>query len=153
MPRSIPIKIGLITEIDIHLFSDASIDRVCTVAYAVVYQANKISRNLITSKSRLAKKNISIPRLELIAAHMSSNLAGNLKCSLSKFNIRDVYAWSDSTVTLHWSKDNREYKVFVCNRVAKLKENSFINWKYVPAKQNPADLGSRGCDIGKLGQN
>ena len=84
---------------------------------------------------------------------MSSNLVGNLKYSLSKFNIREVYTWSDSTVTIHWLKDNREYKVSVCNRVAKIKEKSFINWKYVPTKQNPADLGSRRCNIGKLGQN
>ena len=84
---------------------------------------------------------------------MFSNLAGNLKCSLNKFNIREMYAWSDSTVTLHWLKDNGEYEVFVCNRVAKIKEKDFIIWKYVPAKQNPADLGSRGCDTGTLGQN
>ena len=64
-----------------------------------------------------------------------------------------MYAWSDSTVTLHWLKDNGDYKVFVCNRVAKIKEKDFINWKYVPTKQNPADLGSRGCDIGKLEQD
>ena len=64
-----------------------------------------------------------------------------------------MYAWSDSTVTLHWLKDNGDYKVFICNRVAKIKEKDFINWKYVPTKQNPADLGSRGCDIGKLEQN
>ena len=59
-PRSIPIENEPITEIDIHLFSDASIDGVCTVAYAVVYQPNKVSQSLITSKSRLAKENISI---------------------------------------------------------------------------------------------
>ena len=50
-------------------------------------------------------------------------------------------------------KDNAEYKVFVCDRVVKIKEKGFTNWKYVPTKQNPADLGSRGCDIGKLGQD
>ena len=54
---------------------------------------------------------------------MSSNLARNLKCSLSKFNIREVYAWSDSTVTF---KDERKYKVFVCNQVAKIKETGLI---------------------------
>ena len=28
-----------------------------------------------------------------------------------------------------------------------------MNWKYASTKQNPADLGSRGCDVGKLRQN
>ena len=93
-----------------------------------------------------------MPRLELIAKHMSSNLVGNLKCSLSKFDIREVYAGSDSTVTLHWLRDNGEYKVFVYNRVAKIKEKGFTNWKYIPTKQNPADLDSRGCNVDKLGQ-
>ena len=61
IPRpSIPIKNEPITEIDIHPFSDASIDGVCTVAYAVVCQPNKVSQSLITSKSRLSKKHISI---------------------------------------------------------------------------------------------
>ena len=80
------------TEIDIHVFSDASIDEVCPVAYAVVYQPKKSSQNLVTNKFWLAKKNISTPQLELIPANMSSNLLGNLKCSLSKFSIREVYA-------------------------------------------------------------
>ena len=154
IPRSsIPIKNETITEIDIHPFSDASVDEVCTVAYAVVCQPNKVSQSLITSKSRLSKKHISIQRLERITVHMSSNLVGNLRCSLRKFNIGEVYAWSGSTVTIYWLKCNGGYKVFVCFRVAKIKEKGFINWKYVPTKQNPADLGSSCCYIGKLRQN
>ena len=51
IPRSIPIKNEPITEIDIHLFNDASIDGVCTVAYTIVYQPNKVSQILTTSKS------------------------------------------------------------------------------------------------------
>ena len=65
IPRSISIRE---TNIDIHLFSDASMNGVWTVQYAVIYQPNKISQGLITSKSRLAKRNLTIPRLELIAA-------------------------------------------------------------------------------------
>ena len=48
--RSIPIKNELMTEIDIHVFRDASIDGVCPVAYAVVYQPKKASQNLVTNK-------------------------------------------------------------------------------------------------------
>ena len=71
-----------ITNIDIHLFSDASINGVCTVVYEVIYQPNKISQGLITSKTRLAKRNLTIPRLELIAAQMSANVSQNIKkCS------------------------------------------------------------------------
>ena len=77
IPRSISIR-KTIKNIDIHLFSDVSINGVCTVAYAVIYQPNKISQGLITSKSRLSKRNLTIPRLELIAAQMSAKYK---KCS------------------------------------------------------------------------
>ena len=90
-----------ITNIDVHLFSDVSINGVCTVAYAVIYQPNKISQGLITSKSRLAKRNLTIPRLELKAAQMSANLSQNIKNALNNQNIRNLYVWSDSTVVLH----------------------------------------------------
>ena len=107
IPRSISIR-ETITNIDIHLFSDASINGVCTVAYAVIYQPNKISQGLITSKSRLAKRNLTIPRLELIAAQMSANLSQNTKTAFNNQNVRNFYAWSGSTVLLHWLEDKRE---------------------------------------------
>ena len=40
IPKSIPIKNEPIIEINIHLFSDASIDGVCTVAKAVSQKPN-----------------------------------------------------------------------------------------------------------------
>ena len=100
IPRSISIR-ETITNIDIHLFSDASINGVCTVAYRVIYQPNKISQGLITSKSRLAKRNLTIPRFELIAAQMSAILSQNIKNALDNQNVRNFYAWSDCTVFLH----------------------------------------------------
>ena len=125
IPRSISVR-ETITNIEIHLFSDASINRLCTVAYAVIYQPNKISQSLIISKSRLAKRNLTIPSLELIAAQMSANLSQNIKIALTNQNVRNFYAWSDSTVVLHWLKDKGEYKVFVSNRVAKIREHSYL---------------------------
>ena len=116
IPRSISIR-ETITNIDIHLFSDESINEVCTVPYAVIYQPNEISQGLITSKSKLAKRNLTIPRLELIAAQMSANLSQNIKNALSNQNVRNFYAWSDSTVVLHWLKDRSGNKFFVSNLV------------------------------------
>ena len=132
------------------MFSDASLTGLCTVAYAVVNQQKIFSKNLITGKSRLARKKLSTPRLELVAAHISANLAKNVKNCLNKLSVRKIYAWSDSTTVLHWLQDNGEYKTFVSDRVFKTKGKSFIDWKYVPTKENPADLGSRGCETCKL---
>ena len=34
--------------------------------------------------------------------------------------------------------------------MSKIKGESYIEWKYVPTKENPADFGNRGCEICKL---
>ena len=36
------------------------------------------------------------------------------------------------------------------NRVGKIREHSYLKWNYVPTRNNSADLGSRGCELGKL---
>ena len=84
IPRSISIR-ETITNIDIHFLSDASINGVCPVAYAVIM--NKISQGLITSKSRLPKRNLIIPHLELTAALMSTNLSQNIKNLSQNINL------------------------------------------------------------------
>ena len=151
IPRSLTLKLEPITSVDLHIFRDASILGYCAVAYAVVSQPSKVNQGLVASKSRLSKKDITIPRLELIAAHMAANLATNIKAALKDLNIRSVIGWTDSTVVLHWLRDQGSYKVFVENRVKKILSHEFIEWKYVPTKQNPADIGSRRSPISKLG--
>ena len=44
----------------------------------------------ITNKGRSAKKNLTIPRLELIAAQMSVNLAQNIKNALNNQNVKNL---------------------------------------------------------------
>ena len=86
MPRSIPIKGKLKSYIDFNLFSDASLTRVCTVAFAIINQRNILSQTLITRKSMLARKKLFIPRLQLVAAHMSI-LAENVKTCFNKLSV------------------------------------------------------------------
>ena len=83
------------------MFGDARLLGTCEVAYSVIQQPSGIKQGSIASNSRLSKKQITIPRLELVAAQMVANLAENIRTSLPNHNIREVHGWSDSTVVLH----------------------------------------------------
>ena len=91
-----------------------------------------------------------IPRLELVVMHMAANLCKNIKDSLEKQPIRTFYGWTDSSVALNWTRGRETYKQFVSNRVNKIREKDFINWRHVPTDRNPADIGSRGYSVDKI---
>ena len=112
--------------------------------FAVVRIAQGTQQSLVTAKSRLAKQGLTIPRQELVCAHMTANLISNVKKALTGFPVEGVYDWLDSSVALHWIKGNGDYRQFVANRVKKIQQHSFIQWRYVRSDQNPANLGSRG---------
>ena len=129
MPRYITSVQERIKEIELHLFGDASIIGTSAVAYSVIQQTSSKTQGIISSKSQLSKKNTSIPRLELIAAVMVTNLAQNITNSLQHFKVTALHGWSDSMVVLHWVKvkwclqtirkeSNRSYKFKSSNSVA-----------------------------------
>lgn len=70
---------------------------VSSAVYAVITQACGVSMGLIAAKSRLANRNLTIPRLELIAAHMVANV-DNVRTALKGYPITSVHGWNDSTV-------------------------------------------------------
>lgn len=53
--------------------------------------------------------------------------------------------WSDSVTILHWIKtDPRAFNQFVANRVSEIQNLSKAKeWRWVPSKQNPADITTR----------
>ena len=132
-----------ITSITLHAFGDASGNGVAAAAYAVVTQPSGQTQGLVTAKARLAKRGLTIPRQELVACHMAANLVTNVEDALEGFPVANSFCWSDSTVALHWIGGEGNYKQFVQNRVNKIQQRN-LTWRYVPTKDNPADLGSRG---------
>ena len=97
-------------------------------------------------KSRLAPvKSVSIPRLELMAAVMATNIDEMLKREL-KVNTAASYFWSDSMAVLGYIRNrDKKFDVFVANRLSKIHETTTVGqWKHVPTDQNPADDASRG---------
>ena len=153
IPRSL-VPVGTTKAVDLHLFADASTMACSTVAIAVVEQESTTSKGLLVSKSRLSKRNTSVPRLELVSGHMGANLAKNLTRALKRSPIRLVVIWMDSFVSLHWILNpGKPWKTFVSNRVKKIAEITDevgIQWKYCPTAKNLADLGSRGASLDKM---
>eukprot|EP00794_Sanderia_malayensis_P000965 gene965-biopygen216 len=145
IPRSVtPIK-EEVTSIDLHAFGDASGQGVSAAVYAVVNQESSVNQGLLVSKSRLAKKGLTIPRLELIAGQMATSLIDNVKQALKGQPVKSCTSWLDSSVALHWVRGLGNYKQFVHNRVKQIQSKDYITWRHVPTNDNPADIGSRGC--------
>ena len=120
--RSIPTHKEAITSVDLHVFGDASIVANCAAVYAIVNQPPAISQGLVASKSRISKRDLTIPRLELVSTHMACNLISNVKSALTNQNVISVTEWSDSTVVLYWLNRQGSYNHFVRNRVNKILE-------------------------------
>ena len=147
VPRSIPMFQENIESIQLHGFGDASGKGVAAVVYAVVNQPSGTIQGIVTAKARLAKQGLTIPRLELVSAHMACNLLDNVRNALSGFPVQDTFGWLDSTVALHWIKGGGQHKQFVENRVKKIQSKPNISWRYVPTDCNPADVASRGGEV------
>ena len=67
------------THFEIQGFADASKVAVCAALYIVSYQdSTPVDQNLLAAKSRVAPKEMSIPRLELVAAHTLVKFKNNV---------------------------------------------------------------------------
>ncbi|XP_025264298.1 uncharacterized protein LOC112637853 [Camponotus floridanus] len=117
---------------------------------AVVYLRSSTGRStalhLLTAKGKVAPvKPVSLPRLELCAAALLTNLVVHTRTLLS-LSSAPVFLWSDSRVTLHWIHGHASrWKTYVANRVSLIQERlPEARWRHVPGKDNPADCASRG---------
>ena len=136
-----------VQRMDLHAFGDASKDGVCAAAYSVVHQSSVISHGLLCSKSRLLKQYLTIPRLKLVASHMSVNLLNNAKKALTGYTIEKLVAWTDSSNVLDWMRGNRYYIEFAKNRAHKIRDKKKIAWRYVNTIENPPDIRRRGMSV------
>ncbi|CAI6373964.1 unnamed protein product [Macrosiphum euphorbiae] len=153
-------RLALLPESDsyeLHGFCDAS-----QHAYgACIYirsskQDGDAEVKLFTARSRVAPiKTTTIPRLELCGALLLSELVNEIKDEFSNINIKlsteNIHLWTDSTIVLAWLNSLKPLQVYVANRVAQINELSCeIQWHHTPTADNPADLISRGVDVGTM---
>ena len=53
------------------MFGDVSITGTAAAIYAAIYQSSRVSQDLVTAKAGLSNKDLTIPRLELVAMLIS----------------------------------------------------------------------------------
>jgi hypothetical protein len=154
IPRSI--STGPKKRIELHVFADASELAYAACVYSrVTHKDGSVTARLLLSKTRVAPvKTISLPRLELCAAHMAAKLVTMAREALegTDFHISCCTAWSDSTIALAWiAAEPRRWKSFVANRVTAIQDViPPERWRHVGTKDNPADHATRGLDVQEL---
>ncbi|CAB4009352.1 Hypothetical predicted protein [Paramuricea clavata] len=111
-------------------FADASQLAVCAAVYVLVtYNDGKTCHNLLVSKSRVAPKKVSIPSLELVAAHTLAKLLGHVNHSLSSLDIlKENQLWSDSLTVLYWLANMGTSSMYVRNRVKAIHDLGNFTW-------------------------
>ena len=139
---------------ELHSFGDASESSYGACVYLRCEHSEGIHCDLIASKTRVAPMSKqTIPRLELLSSLLACRLTESVKKALDDVkSIDSVTYWSDSTVVLSWIRNsNKEFKQFVENRLREIRRLAPSElWKYVPTKQNPADIASRGTTATQL---
>ena len=126
VPRSIS-KEGETQGIDLHAFGDASGNGVSTAVYTTVTQDSGTSQGLLTAKARLAKKGLTTPRLELVAAHMTANVVDHVKTILKGYPVKKVYGWLDSSVARYWIKVKTNTSSLLPTKCRRLKRKNSLN--------------------------
>ena len=151
---TIPRFVAVIADKDLpiifHGFGDASEDKYCAVIYLVVDNEGEKSCNILTAETRLAPlKKKSIPRLELMAGGTLAKLVNTVENALDKWNIVQTNLLLDSQNCFALAGNQRAVEgVFVTNCVKEI--HHLTQWRYCPAFDNTADIGTRGVSAKQL---
>ncbi|XP_078371358.1 uncharacterized protein LOC144655010 [Oculina patagonica] len=142
-----PDDFGELKTIELHTFSDASVYGYGQCSYLrMINHQDQVHCSLVMAKSRVAPlKPVTVPRLELVAAVVATNISAFLQKELKYNSLPEVF-WTDSKVVLGYiSNDARRFHTFVANRVQLIRDRTSPDqWNYVETKENPADDASRG---------
>ncbi len=141
------------SELQLHIFADASLNAMCASAYIrAKFLDNSSEVVFVVGKARVAPmKQLTVPKLELQSAIIACRLLDLIKKE-HDWNFDRIFLWSDSTTVLQWIRSShKKHPVFVANRLGEILESTSVDqWRYVPTDQNPADCGTRGLTVEEL---
>jgi hypothetical protein len=134
----------------LHTFCDASKTAYAAADFVRTGYNSYVQVQLVQAKSRVSPlKQLTIPRLELLAATIGARLAVSVKKEIDQ-DKTSLFFWSDSSAMIAWIKREDSWDVFVWNRTREIRSLTREAWRHVPCAMNPADLPSRGCSVRQL---
>lgn len=139
------------SQVLLHGFADASTHAYAAAIYLkITSKSGDVTVSLLAGKSRVTPLNsLTVPRFELLAAHLLARLLNYVRTSLQLDHV-GCHCWSDSIIVLAWIRSHgTRWNTFVSNRVNQIQ--SYLpdaRWRHVPTSDNPADSASRGL-LGK----
>ena len=113
---------------------------------AVAYLCLDGQSSFVMSKTRVAPiKELTLPKLELMAAVISTRLLKFILDSLSPlWSETPIHMWSDSQIVLYWIHSSKRLPQFVSHHVTEIQQSTpSTSWRYCPTSDNPADLLTR----------
>ena len=116
----------------LHGFGDATKRAYCAVVYLATIVCDKAYVKLVASKTRVAPiKELSIPRLELMAARILAQLMDAVRQALeSEYEFEGVRYWTYSKTVLCWVSNPGSWKQFLQHRVGESKFELY--WGHCP---------------------
>ncbi|EGT43895.1 hypothetical protein CAEBREN_08142 [Caenorhabditis brenneri] len=149
------------TSFRLMVFTDASQDIMAATVYAhFSYKDGPPVVTLLTAKNKIKSaknENWTIPKLELFAIEIGTNLAVNTVQEI-RIPIAEVCFFTDSSCAWFWIKTRKSTRQWVSNRVEAIHANSDILTKpgievsfwHCPTHENPADIATRGMSTSEL---
>ena len=128
------------------MFRDASDEAYAAVLYIRnTYNSSQVIIRLVKASSKLApKKTLSVPKLELNAALLSSRVdAATQSCITHPIHQR--FIWTDSSTGRNRIRATASfYQIFVSNRIREIQTlTETEEWRFVPGRLNTADTATR----------
>ena len=102
--------------IEVHRFYDSSAQAYCAVVYIRVVCSQGVEVNLWAGKCRVAPmKDLSIPRLELLACVLLSKLVVSvINAGRLEVQVRNVFCWTDGQIAVCGSDNQIKGGTFEC---------------------------------------
>ncbi|XP_045445582.1 uncharacterized protein LOC123653632 [Melitaea cinxia] len=146
LPRCYSMEIAPGSEVQLHVFNDASEQAFATTAYwRIRHEDGAIEVAHVMGKAKVAPlKLLTIPRLELQAAVIGARMASVIVKEHTWKPSKVVY-WTDSKTVLHWIRnEDKKYTPFVAHRLAEIAELSHRDdWRWISTDDNVADDATR----------